>query len=55
MSKSIQVLDSTGVWREAIVLSDGLNKKLVHFVNFTKKHDGEYDNGALFFMSKILF
>ena len=53
MSKSIQVLDSTGV--STVVLSDGLNKKLVHFVNFTKKHDGEYDNGALFFMSKILF
>jgi hypothetical protein len=45
MNKNIHVLDSTGVWREAIVLSEGLNKKLVHFKNFTKKYDGEYDNG----------
>ena len=37
--KLIQVLDSTGVWREAEVLSEGSTKTLVHFINFAKKHE----------------
>jgi len=45
MNKAIQVLDSTGVWRDAELLSEGNTKCLVHFINFTKKHDGEYDKG----------
>ena len=39
----IHVLDSTGVWREAEVLSEGSTKLFVHFVNFSKSHDGEYE------------
>ena len=45
MKKKMHVLDSTGVWREAEILSEGATKYFVHFLNFKKIHDGEYDKG----------
>merc|ERR1719215_430654 len=43
MKNNIQVLDSTGAWRSAEVISEGATKKFVHFLNFPKKYDGEYE------------
>ncbi len=40
-----QVLDSTGVWRSAKVIEEKNGAFLIHFENFTKKHDGFYDKG----------
>lgn len=54
MKNNIQVLDSTGAWRSAEVISEGATKKFVHFLNFSKKYDGEYEIGKLWnFIVKI--
>lgn len=47
VNESIQVLDSTGVWRTGTILSKELDKFIIHFQSLSSKHDIECSKGDL--------